>query len=143
MSQSKGNYTNPALHERIKQRVMRGDKGGKPGQWSARKAQMVAAQYKAAGGHYRGAKTSKQKSLSKWTKQKWTTSSGKPSLKGGGVYAPKRTIAALKGTKSGRNKLARANRVKNQSTKQGKQYAPVGIHKGKHRNLYDEISLRI
>lgn len=106
---------------------MRGDKGGKPGQWSARKAQMVAAQYKAAGGHYRGAKTSKQKSLSKWT-----TSSGKPSLKGGGVYAPKRTIAALKGTKSGRNKLARANRVKNQSTK-----------RGKHLNFYDEISLRI
>ena len=39
-------YTNPELRNRIKNRVMSGSKGGKPGQWSARKAQLVALEYK-------------------------------------------------------------------------------------------------
>ena len=60
-------YTKPELRERIKNRVLAGTKGGKAGQWSARKAQIVAQEYKKAGGGYTGAKTSKQKSLSKWT----------------------------------------------------------------------------
>jgi len=76
-------YTNPALRERIKNKVMASSKGGKPGQWSARKAQLVAQEYKKAGGGYSGAKTSKQKSLSKWTKEDWGTKSGKPSTQGG------------------------------------------------------------
>jgi hypothetical protein len=61
------NYTNPKLRESIKDRIMASDKGGKPGQWSARKAQLVALEYKKAGGSYTGGKTKKQKSLSKWT----------------------------------------------------------------------------
>jgi hypothetical protein len=48
-----GNYTKPALRRRIFNRIKRGDKGGKKGEWSARKAQMVAAAYKRAGGGYR------------------------------------------------------------------------------------------
>jgi len=48
-----GNYTKPALRKRIFDQVKASDKGGKPGQWSARKAQMVAQKYKAAGGGYR------------------------------------------------------------------------------------------
>ena len=46
-------YTKPGLRESIKDRVMASSKGGKPGQWSARKAQLVAKKYKAAGGGYR------------------------------------------------------------------------------------------
>jgi hypothetical protein len=72
-------YTDSAKRERIKNRIMAGSKGGKPGQWSARKAQLLAAEYKKAGGGYTGAKTKKQKSLSKWTKQKWRTSDGSKS----------------------------------------------------------------
>jgi hypothetical protein len=49
-----GNYTKPALRKRIFNRIKAGGKGGAPGQWSARKAQMVAAAYKKAGGGYRG-----------------------------------------------------------------------------------------
>jgi hypothetical protein len=45
----------------IKDRVMAGSKGGKPGQWSARKAQLVAQQYEKAGGGYKGGKGEKQK----------------------------------------------------------------------------------
>ena len=48
-----GNYTKPAMRERIFNRIKAGSKGGKPGQWSARKAQMLARQYKAKGGGYR------------------------------------------------------------------------------------------
>ena len=55
------NIPNPGLRERIKDRIMAGSKGGKPGQWSARKAQMVASEYKKAGGGYKGGKGKKQK----------------------------------------------------------------------------------
>ena len=47
-----GNYTKPALRKRIFNRIKAGSKGGKPGQWSARKAQMLARMYKAKGGGY-------------------------------------------------------------------------------------------
>ena len=48
-----GNYTKPGLRKSIFNRVKAGSKRGKPGQWSARKAQMVAKQYKAKGGGYK------------------------------------------------------------------------------------------
>ena len=48
-----GNYTKPALRRRIFLRIKRGSKGGAAGQWSARKAQMLAQAYKRAGGGYR------------------------------------------------------------------------------------------
>jgi len=48
-----GNYTDPAKRKRIFNRIKAGGKGGAPGQWSARKAQMLAKAYKKAGGGYR------------------------------------------------------------------------------------------
>lgn len=66
-------YTKPGLRERIKNRIMAGSKGGKPGQWSARKAQLLAQEYKRKGGGYKGKKTEKQKSLKRWGEQKWMT----------------------------------------------------------------------
>lgn len=48
-----GNYTKPALRKRLFNQIKAGNKGGKPGQWSARKAQMLAKQYKDAGGGYK------------------------------------------------------------------------------------------
>lgn len=48
-----GNYTKPAMRKRLFNRIKAGGKGGKPGQWSARKAQMLASAYKKAGGGYR------------------------------------------------------------------------------------------
>ena len=48
-----GNYTKPELRKRIFNRIKAGGKGGAPGQWSARKAQMLAAAYKKAGGGYK------------------------------------------------------------------------------------------
>mgnify|MGYP003634314333 FL=1 len=48
-----GNYTKPGMRKRIFKRIMAGSKGGNAGQWSARKAQMLAKAYKAAGGGYK------------------------------------------------------------------------------------------
>ena len=48
-----GNYTKPSLRKRIFNEVKAGTKGGKAGQWSARKAQLVAKRYKDAGGGYK------------------------------------------------------------------------------------------
>lgn len=48
-----GNYTKPSLRKRIFNRIKAGGKGGRPGQWSARKAQMLASAYKKAGGGYK------------------------------------------------------------------------------------------
>ena len=48
-----GNYTKPAMRKKLFSRIKSGSKGGKPGQWSARKAQMLAREYKAKGGGYR------------------------------------------------------------------------------------------
>jgi len=48
-----GNYTKPGLRKRIFNRIKAGTKGGKAGQWSARKAQMMAKAYKKAGGGYK------------------------------------------------------------------------------------------
>ena len=50
---SSGNYTKPGLRKRLFNSIKAGGKGGRPGQWSARKAQMLARAYKAAGGGYR------------------------------------------------------------------------------------------
>ena len=74
-----------------------------------------------------------QRSLKRWTGQKWTTASGKKSSETGEVYAPKKQIDRLKSTPKGRRKLAAANRKKRAATKAGKQYAKHGLHKGKKR----------
>ena len=48
-----GNYTKPTMRKRLFNKIKAGSKGGRAGQWSARKAQMLAKQYKAAGGGYK------------------------------------------------------------------------------------------
>lgn len=48
-----GNYTKPAMRKRLFEKIKAGSKGGDPGEWSARKAQMLAKEYKASGGGYK------------------------------------------------------------------------------------------
>jgi hypothetical protein len=85
---------NPALWNRVVSSVKAGSKGGDPGVWSARKAQLAVAKYKDAGGQYAGKKSS-DNSLSKWTDQKWRTKSGKPSSETGERYLPEKAIKSL------------------------------------------------
>lgn len=115
-------YTKPALRERIKDKVMAGSKGGKAGQWSARKAQLVAQEYEEKGGGYSGGKTKSQKSLSKWTKEEWGTKSGKPSTQGskatGERYLPKKARESLSS-----KEYAATSRKKREDTAKGKQFS--------------------
>jgi hypothetical protein len=112
-------YTNKKLRDRLKNEVMAGSKGGKPGQWSARKAQLLAQKYEAAGGGYTGAKSAGQKSLSKWTGEKWRTSDGKPAIREGGTtrYLPSRAWSKLSASEK-----AATNRKKLAGSRQGKQF---------------------
>jgi len=112
-------YSDSSLRNRIKNRIIAGTKGGKAGQWSARKAQLLALEYRKAGGRYTGPKTAKQKSLSKWTSEKWTTSDGKPAIRSTGTtrYLPKKAWAKLSDTQK-----QATNRKKLQGSRKGRQF---------------------
>lgn len=119
-SKSSGSkYTKPQLRQKLKEEVKEGDKGGKKGQWSARKSQLLAQKYRAEGGGYEGDKGAPQKSIDKWTDEKWTTEDGSPAQKGDKTdrYLPKKawddmTPAQKKATK----------KKKQEGSKSGKQF---------------------
>lgn len=114
-----GSYTKPRLREAIKKRIMAGDKGGKAGQWSARKAQMLAQEYARQGGGYKGKPKKSQRSLKKWTSEEWTTSDGEPAIRKGGTnrYLPKKAWAKLSP-----GERAATNRKKRAASKRGEQF---------------------
>jgi len=98
--------------------------GTKAGQWSARKSQLLKQKYEAACERkglraYKGKKTESQDNLSKWSRQKWGTGSGKKSSTTGEAYFPAKAVEALK--KKGL--YAKATRQKRAATKSGKQRA--------------------
>ena len=86
--------TDPKLWEKVKEEVEAGDKGGKPGQWSARKAQLAVHEYKEEGGGYKGEKTA-DNHLTQWTKEEWGTKSGEKSEDTGERYLPKKARAKM------------------------------------------------
>ncbi|MDX8431431.1 MAG: hypothetical protein SNF33_06500 [Candidatus Algichlamydia australiensis] len=96
----------------MKNKVMSAAKGGKAGQWSARKAQIATALYKKMGGGYIGKKRS-DNSLKKWTEQEWDYV-GEPKKS---RYLPKRAAEKLTP-----GEKAATSRAKNRGTKEGKQF---------------------
>mgnify|MGYP005995381089 CR=1 FL=1 len=108
--------TDPALWERVKAEVTRGTKGGKRGQWSARKAQLAVKLYKERGGGYVGPKDP-DNSLTRWTKQDWRTKSGRPSAETGERYLPAKAIDALTD-----EEYAATTRAKRKGTRKGQQF---------------------
>lgn len=86
--------TDPKLWETIKRRVTKSAKGGKPGQWSARKAQLATQEYRKAGGGYRGKKAA-DNHLQQWQEEEWGTKSGEKSLETGERYLPKKAREKL------------------------------------------------
>lgn len=108
----------PSLWKRIVARVKsQASHGTKAGQWSARKAQAAVKAYKKAGGGYSGAKKSSN-SLSKWSKQKWRTKSGKKSSKTGERYLPEKAIKSLSA-----REYARTSAKKRKDKAKGKQFS--------------------
>ena len=82
--------TDPALWEEVKEEVTQGDKGGDPGQWSARKAQMAVQEYKRRGGGYDEDGPDREDThLHEWTEEDWGTKSGEQSGESGERYLPR------------------------------------------------------
>ena len=104
--------SNPALWEKAKSQA----KARMGGKHSARAMQLAVSIYKKAGGKYKGAKASSNK-LSKWTKQKWRTKSGKPSGETGERYLPEKAIKSLSSSE-----YAATTAAKRKGTKKGKQF---------------------
>jgi hypothetical protein len=107
--------TNPTKWKAVVAKVKASTKGGDPGEWSARKAQLAVQEYKASGGGYVGKKSS-DNSLSKWTEQKWTTSDGSPS-QGKKRYLPEKAWSSLSS-----GEKAATNRAKATGNAKGKQF---------------------
>jgi hypothetical protein len=123
--------TKPALWVKVVAQVKAGAQGGAAGQWSARKAQLAVAKYKAAGGGYEGRK-SPQNSLVRWTRQDWRTKSGRPSSETGERYLPSKAIKALTSAE-----YAATTRAKRRSSAKREQYsrqpARVAVKTSKYR----------
>ena len=107
--------TNQALWEKIVAEVKAGEKGGRAGEWSARKAQMAVLEYKKRGGGYTVPK--ERNDLVRWTEQEWMTRSGKPSLETGERYLPRKAIKALSPQEYGAT-----TRAKRAGMKRGEQF---------------------
>ena len=87
------------------------------GKHSARAMQLAVKYYKDAGGTYSGKKKKATNKLSKWSKQKWRTKSGKPSSKTGERYLPEKAIKSLSS-----KEYAATTRAKRKGTAAGKQF---------------------
>ena len=116
---SEDRYTDPALREKLKAEVIAGDKGGKPGQWSARKAQLLTHAYESHGGGYTEPPDAAQQSLKHWGDEHWTTSDGKPAERPGGTtrYLPEKAWEELSP-----DEKAATNRRKRSGSREGKQF---------------------
>ncbi|WP_419825813.1 DUF5872 domain-containing protein [Sphingomonas sp.] len=109
--------TDPKLWEKVKAEVTAGAKGGKKGQWSARKAQLAVAEYKKRGGGYVGERDD-DNSLHQWTEEEWGTKSGKPSGDTHERYLPKTAREALS-----KEEYQRTTAKKRADTAKGKQFS--------------------
>ena len=109
--------TDPKLWEKTKDKVTKSDKGGKAGQWSARKAQLATQEYKKAGGGYAGKKTD-DNHLKQWTDEAWDTKSGKESGKTEERYLPKKAREAVSD-----KQYDRSTEKKRSDTAKGKQFS--------------------
>ena len=108
---------NPKLWDKVKDHITQSDKGGKPGQWSARKARLSTQDYKKEGGGYEGAKPA-DNHLAEWTKEEWGTKSGAPSGRTGERYLPKQAREHLSD-----GQYQRTTAKKRADTARGKQFS--------------------
>ncbi len=109
--------TNETLWTTVKRKVTKAAKGGKPGQWSARKAQLAVQAYKKEGGGYVGAK-SPDNHLKQWEREDWGTKSGAKSKDTGERYLPREARAALS-----KSEYASTTRKKRADSAKGRQFS--------------------
>ena len=111
--------TDPELWETVKEEVIAGDKGGDPGEWSARKAQLAVSEYKKRGGGYDESGPSREEThLHEWTEEDWGTRSGGESGDTGERYLPKKVRMVLT-----EDEYARSTAKKRADGAEGVQYS--------------------
>lgn len=126
-------YTRPRLRERLKEEIKRSDKGGRPGQWSARKSQQLSREYEKHGGGYKAdANREAAASLHEWTEQAWQTTEGSAEAERGGRmhrYLPKEAWERLSPPER-----RRAERSKQRADRHGEQRAswPPAVRRVMH-----------
>ena len=116
----KRDYTDPELRERLKEEIKAGSRGGRPGQWSARKSQLLVSEYEKAGGGYKhaGELTEQQQHLHEWTEQDWRHEDG------GERYLPDKAWEELT-----HEEKRETERRKREATERGEQFSanPAGV----------------
>lgn len=113
-------YTDPELKEKLKEKIRAGGRSGKPGQWSARKAQLLVREYeKADGGYTDEERDPEQKSLEDWTDEDWQTADGKVAIRDGETarYLPREAWE-----KMSPKERRETDRKKREASKQGEHY---------------------
>ena len=109
--------TDPDLWDKVKAEITEGSKGGRKGEWSARKAQLAVQQYKSRGGRYKGEKRA-DNDLKTWTDEDWGTKSGKRSRDTGERYLPRKARQKLSDSE-----YASTTARKRADTRDGKQHS--------------------
>lgn len=114
-------YTDPDLRREIKEDIKQSDRGGKPGQWSARKSQMLVREYENQGGAYKEDKKDEAaKSLEQWSEQDWQTRAGDEKARGDD--STKRYLPKEAWDKLDEAEKEEAERTKEKASKEGKQH---------------------
>ncbi len=116
-------YTDPELREEIKEEIRYSDKGGKEGQWSARKSQLLAREYERRGGGYRGEKDESQRNLERWTEEDWQTSDGSANAREEGGET-KRYLPKEAWEKMSDEEKKETEKKKREGSRRGEQYVP-------------------
>lgn len=141
-------YTHPEMREEIKEEIKHSDKGGEPGQWSARKSQLLTQEYEKRGGGYKGERDEDQKNLEKWTEEEWQTQDGETRARGEDEtarYLPKKAWENMDAEEK-----RETERKKREGSRQGKQYventdeakqASSQAQQDLPLNNYDELSV--
>jgi hypothetical protein len=109
--------TDPKLWDRVKKEVTASEKGGRTGQWSARKAQLASSEYKKKGSGYKGPKKA-DNHLAQWTEEDWGTKSGRTSKSTGERYLPRKAREKLSD-----EEYDRTTAKKRKDTAKGKQFS--------------------
>lgn len=109
--------TDPKLWDEVKAKVTREDKGDRPGQWSARKAQLAVSAYKEAGGGYKGRRGT-DNHLRQWQDEDWGTRSGEKSGETGERYLPRKVCDSLS-----KDEYDRSTARKRADTRKGHQFS--------------------
>ena len=133
-------YTHPGLREEIKEEIKASDKGGEPGQWSARKSQLLAQEYEKRGGGYRGDKDRSQRDLERWTEEEWQTREGGAKARRRGEtarYLPKKAWENMS-----EEEKRETDRRKRENSRRGEQYVEnTGEAKKARREARDDLPL--